>query len=319
MRHGVTASTYQIDSASGLSLDPLALAAPSSGFINDDGNHRDVDTFVTSPGHNVSPNQALGGILDVTATQDQHIHIWSPNLSPSNRGFQQQAVSTPNNGCNNEWNLDASFAPPAWDPASQGFAQSLSHVTPGFGQRFIPTLDSADYLSVYSNAVANGQPDPALQLSEFDIYDDFGAMPNSFVHPTSFTQWDDLTAIDPQETMASFNQLPLPTTTDIPAAPALPTYGTDMLTALTVPLPSLPIARRVVPQRSNGNTNAHTCNFTGCGKVFTRPGDLARHRKHHGVPQHPCLIDGCNRRLSKAFYRADKLRDHQRKKHRMAI
>ncbi|KAH6705246.1 hypothetical protein BKA61DRAFT_739664 [Leptodontidium sp. MPI-SDFR-AT-0119] len=307
---------YQTDSASSLSLDPWALAAPSSGFINGDGNHRDVDSFVTSPNHNAHPNQALAGTLDVTVIRDQHIPIWSPNLSPSNRGFQQQAVGTPNNGWNNEWNLDVSVAPPTWDPASHGFAQSLSHVTSGFGQCFITTLNSADYPPVYSNAIGNGQPDPTLQLPGFGVYNDFVDMPNSFANYTSFTQWDESTAIDPQETMASFNQLPLPTTTGMPAALALPTHATSMFTAPAVPRP---IARRVVPRRSNVNTNAHTCDSAGCGKIFTRPGDLARHRQQHGVPQHPCLIHGCNRRRSRAFYRADKLRDHQRKKHGIAI
>jgi hypothetical protein len=188
----------------------------------------------------------------------------------------QQAVSTPSNGSNNEWKV--SFVPPAWDPASQGFAQSLSHMTPGFDQPFIPNLDSADYLSVYSNAVANGQPDPALQLSGFSVNNDFSVIPNSFANPTSFTQWDDLTAIDLQETMASFNQLPFPTTVDIPAAPELSTYAPNMFTAPTAPLP---IARGAVSRRSNGNTNAYTCSFTGCGKVFARLGDLARHRKQY--------------------------------------
>ena len=189
-------------------------------------------------------------------------------------------------------------------------------MTPSFGQRFIPALSSADYPPVYSNAIANGQPDLTLQLSDFGVYNDFGVMPNGFANPTSFTHWDDLTAINPQETMASFNQLPLPATTGAPVAPTLPTHGTSMF---TTPAATRPIARRVVSRRSNVNTNAHTCDYTGCGKIFARPGDLARHTQQHGVPQHPCLIHGCNRRHSRAFYRADKLRDHQRKKHGIAI
>jgi hypothetical protein len=297
-------------------LEPWALAAPSSGFISGDGNHRDIDSFVTSRSHNASPNQALAGTLNATTTRDQHILIWSPNLSPSNRGFQQEAVSTANNGWNNEWNPDVSFAPPAWDPDSERFAQSLSHVTPGFGQSFIPALSSADYPPLYSNAIANGQPDSTLQLPGFNVYNDFGVMPNGFANPTSFVQWDDLTIIDPQETMASFNQLPLPTTTDIPTAPALPSHATSMFTAPAMPRPT---ARRMTPRRSNGITNAHTCDYAGCGKIFARPGDLARHRLQHGVPQYPCLIHGCNRCHSKGFYRADKLRDHQRKKHGVVI
>lgn len=297
-------------------MDSWAVAGPSSGFINGDGNHRDVDSFVTSPSHNASPNQALAGTLGATVTRDQHIPIWSLDLSPSNRGFQQQqVVGIPNNGWNNEWNLDVP-PPPAWNSASQGFAQSLSHVTSGFGQYFIPTSNSVDNLSVYSNAMANGQPDPILQLPDLGVYNDSVAMPNSFANSASFTQWDNSTAIDPQETMASFNQFPLPTTTGMPAAMALPTYATSMFTAPTVPLP---VAGTVVPRRSIVNTNAPTCDFAGCGKIFSRPDVLARHRQKHGIPQYPCLIHGCNRRRSKAFYRADKLRDHQRKRHGMAI
>jgi hypothetical protein len=270
-----------------LGCGPWASAAPSSGFINVDGNHPDVDSFVTSPNHNASPNQALAGTLDAIATRDQHTLLWSS--------------STANNGWNNEWNPDVSIAPPARDPASHGLAQSL--VTPGLGQPFTPTLGLADK---YSNAIENGQPDPTVQ---FLVYNDFGVMRNSFVNPTSYTQYDDF---DFQETMASFNQLPLPTTTNMPAAPALPTHATNMFTAPAVPRP---IARGVTSRRSNANTNAHICGHAGCGKRFARPGDLARHSKQHDVPQHPCDIPGCNRHGLRAFYRADKLLDHQRKKH----
>ncbi|PMD58521.1 uncharacterized protein K444DRAFT_531864 [Hyaloscypha bicolor E] len=85
-----------------------------------------------------------------------------------------------------------------------------------------------------------------------------------------------------------------------------------MFTAPAVPRP---IARGVTSRRSNVDTNAHTCGYAGCGKMFARPGDLARHSKQHGIPQHPCDIPGCNRHGARAFYRADKLLDHQRKKH----
>jgi hypothetical protein len=316
-QHGIAASNDQIDLASSPPLEPWDLAAPSSDFINANGNHRDADSFVTSPSHNASPNQALAGTLDATATRDQHIPIWSPNLSSSNHGSQQQAVSTANNGWNNGWNPDVSIAPPAWDPASQGLAQSLSHVTPDFGQRFIPASSSVDYPPVHSNAIANGQPDPTLQRPDSGVYTDFGVVPNNFANFNSLTQWADLPAIDPQPTMTSFNnQLPFPTTTSMPAAPALPTHATSIFTAPALPHP---IARRVTSRRSNVNTNPHTCNYPGCGEIITRLGDLTRHRQKHGVPQHPCIVHGCSRRGPRAFYRTDKLRDHQRKKHRMAI
>ncbi|KAN0120197.1 hypothetical protein V8E51_002405 [Hyaloscypha variabilis] len=80
---------------------------PELGFEGDTG----VSTFPlhyptcpwsqskqTSPSHNTSPNQPLAGILGATATRDQHNPIWSPNLSPSNHGSQQQAVSTAYDG-----------------------------------------------------------------------------------------------------------------------------------------------------------------------------------------------------------------------------
>jgi hypothetical protein len=234
-------------------------------------------------------------------------------LSPSNRGFQQQAVSTVDNG----WNLDVPIAPPGWDPASQEwFAQGPSHVTQGFDQSFTPSLNSVDYPLVHSNAVVNCQPDPSLPLPDFDVYDDFAHVPYDFTDLDSSTPWDDLTALNPQETMTSFNQLPLEATMSMPATPALPIYATGMFTAPAVPRP---IAKRIAARRSNLNTNPHACEYPGCGKILARRGDLVRHRQQHGVPQHPCLVHGCNRRGSLAFYRPDKLREHQRKKHMMAI
>jgi hypothetical protein len=274
---------------------------------------------------NAPPNHAFAGTLHATPARDQHFRIWTPKLLPINLGFQQQAVSIANDGWNNEWNSNVSFAPPALDSAFQS-AQSLSYITPGFGQNFIPDLSSADYPPVYSNTIENGQLDPTVQFPDFDVYNEFGdynafgvynhfnAVPDTPVYPPPLTQWewDDLTAIDPQESMESFNPLLLPTTTSMPAAPALPTHATNTLTVPTAPRP---IARTAASRRSAASTNAYTCSYAGCGKMFTRPGDLARHTQQHGVPQHPCLIHRCNRRGDNAFYRADKLRDHQRRKH----
>ncbi|KAH8752422.1 hypothetical protein F5882DRAFT_60670 [Hyaloscypha sp. PMI_1271] len=153
-----------------------------------------------------------------------------------------------------------------------------------------------------------------MQFPDVGASNGFGFTPNGsgngFGNSTSYAQWDDLTAINSQETMTGFNQLFLPTTTSMPAAPALPTHATNTPAAPAMPRP---IARRVTSRRSNVNTNAHICSY--CGKMFARPGDLARHSKQHGVPQHPCDISGCNRHGLRAFYRADKLLEHQRKKH----
>jgi hypothetical protein len=262
--------------------------------------------------------------IDATASQDRNIPIWSPT----------------SNGWNKEWNLDASFAPLANDSVPQDFAQNLSHVTPTLEQNFT-AWSSADYPPVYPNAIESGPLDSTFQLPDFGTYNDFGLMPaNNFVNitpytqwndlttldpqenvanfnqlippATPYTQWDDLTAIDPQDNMASFNQGLLPTTTSTPKTPVLPANGTNMSTAFEVPRHN---AGAVRSRRSNINTAAHTCGYTGCGKVFTRPGDLARHNLQHGLPQHPCLVRGCNRRGPRAFYRTDKLVEHQRKRH----
>jgi hypothetical protein len=292
-------------------LDPWGLAAPTFSLTRASGNPRHVNSFVTSPSNSAFSNPTLAGILDA----DLHIPIWSPNVSLSNGGFQQQAVNTANNG----WNLDVSIALPAWNPVYQGVSQSLSHATQGFGSPFVPTLSSVDYSLVDSNAIPNDHPDPTLQFADFGVNNNFAVLPNDFANFNPLTHWNDLTTIDsqvPQSTMTSFNPIPLPTIPNIPAAPALPTNDTSMSAAPAVPRA---IAKRVASRRSSVNTNPHTCDYPGCGNIFNRPGDLVRHKQQHGVPQHPCLVHGCTRRGSRAFYRADKLRDHQRKKHRMAV
>jgi len=288
-------------------LNPWQPADSGFDFNNADGNHYDVNSLAPYSGHNASLDQSLVGIIGATATQDQHIHSWSPNLSPSNYGSQQQAISTAYDG----WHSDVTIAPSAWDPASQGFAQNLSYVTPSFDQRFIPALGSINYPSVHFTASANFQPGPNPQLPDFGVHNYFRVVDNGSTSFNSITQQVDFT--DPQGIMTNFNELVFPTTA---TTPALSTDTTDMLTAPELPRST---ARRVASRHPNGNANLYTCNHLGCGKIFTRPSDLARHGQQHGVPQHPCLVQGCNRRGLRAFPRADKLRDHQRKKHRMAI
>jgi hypothetical protein len=288
-------------------LSPCDLAPPTAGFINVDRNHRYIDSFVPSPSNNTFPNPALARIVDVITPQDEHIHIWSTNLSTNDGGLQQQTVRIANNG----WNPDVSIAPSPWDLDSQGFDQSLNDLTTGFGRHFTPALSELDF----PPTIIDDQPDPTFQTPDFGVYSNDVVIPNDFVTVNS-SQWDDLTAMDTQPTMTSFNQLSLPTISNMPAPQALPTNATSMFVATAAPRP---IARRVASRHSNVNTNTHTCDYPGCGHIFGRMGDFVRHRKQHGVPQHPCLVHGCNRRGSRAFYRADKLRDHQRKKHRMNV
>jgi hypothetical protein len=68
--YGIIVSNYQIDSASSLSLDSWVLVVPNFGFINNNKNYRGVDSFVTSPNHNASLNQAFTGTLDAIVIRD---------------------------------------------------------------------------------------------------------------------------------------------------------------------------------------------------------------------------------------------------------
>lgn len=59
----------------------------------------------------------------------------------------------------------------------------------------------------------------------------------------------------------------------------------------------------------------HQCDF--CSTSFVRAGDRDRHRRTH-FPEnrlHHCHENGCSRNGANAFFRRDKLRDHQRKVH----
>lgn len=56
------------------------------------------------------------------------------------------------------------------------------------------------------------------------------------------------------------------------------------------------------------NAKPHSCRY-GCGKSFTRKGDMKRHARAHGPSTLWCDVDGC----TKGFTRKDKLKEHQRK------
>ena len=68
------------------------------------------------------------------------------------------------------------------------------------------------------------------------------------------------------------------------------------------------------------NGNRFMCSHPGCNKTFSRIGDRRRHlEKQHGPPQHSCSSRNCNKKGLNGFRRPDKLRDHQRKVHGMAV
>ncbi|KAH6718838.1 hypothetical protein BKA61DRAFT_570893 [Leptodontidium sp. MPI-SDFR-AT-0119] len=198
----------------------------------------------------------------------------------------------------------------AQNPASQGdFPQSRGYTTQGFDQHDISAVSPTDYPHGHVLAFENSHLDSTLQFPDFGGYDGFADF-------ASQTPWNNLMTTNPQETTTSFNDLLVPTNTDMSSGQSLPAHTTGIVSA---PLVALPIPRGLASPPPNVNTKSHTCDYAGCGKRFVRRGDLVRHRNRHGVPQYPCDVNGCNRHHDRAFFRLDKLRDHKRKRHGMNL
>jgi hypothetical protein len=198
----------------------------------------------------------------------------------------------------------------------QRYPQSLDHITasgdhnnPTFihpprlsNNRFPPTTNAIAEYNLQLDSLQLG----GLQLdgSQFDglQFDDFGGLNpiDDFIGhdlidnftPTSTNAFElnYSASSDIQPSATAFADLPAPTTSITTAADS-----------------------------ANANTNLYRCDYTGCTTTFVRAGDLLRHTKKHFPGEHPCLVDNCDRKGDKAFYRLDKLRDHQRQKHRMAV
>lgn len=68
---------------------------------------------------------------------------------------------------------------------------------------------------------------------------------------------------------------------------------------------------------SGGRVNGerHACTYLGCPATFTRFSDLRRHAQMHSPARLQCHFENCDKR----FYRVDKLREHLRRKHEMAV
>lgn len=68
---------------------------------------------------------------------------------------------------------------------------------------------------------------------------------------------------------------------------------------------------------SGGRVNGerHACTYLGCPATFTRCSDLRRHAQMHSPARLQCHFENCDKR----FYRVDKLREHLRRKHEMAV
>ena len=304
----------------------------SSDQIHLDWNCCDTNSGFANSGHHAFANQPDPTGVCATASQI-HTHGWSPNLSSPSLGSQQQALDT----VYNEGTTNITIASPVSQLDSQWFPQSPDFATPSFIEPYFPSLGSVnDDVNSYANTYA--QPDQAYQfannvdapnvvgVTNFDVawtdttnfepsneWLDYPAFEpqvdmNSYVANLdvapmgttrfgSSNQWSTFTNFEPQLDNTSF--ISLPNTTYMSSPPVLPTPATV----------DVPAAATFV------NTNPNTCNFPGCGKVFGRAADLARHGRKHVDHQHPCPVNGC----SKTFYRTDKLRDHQRKGHKMSV
>lgn len=316
------------------------LAALNSDIIDADEIHPDVNSLATSPSHDTVLNPPLSGILDAPAIRDQNVLIWSPVT-------QRHAVNTAYSHYGNGWNTASFTAPPAREPISQEFAPRPGSVTQGFGQSFnsapslfnyplvpanatainqpdhflqLPNSGVNNGFGAMTSAVTNGQPDAFFQLRDNGVYNNFGAVPNGSIDLNSFAQGNDVTVINSHPAVPIFNELSFPAIPGMSNTLAWPAHDATMLTAHDVqPVVRPLVASRVASRNSNVNTAPYICDYSGCGEPFRRRGDFLRHKQKHDIPHLPCPVQGCIRRGSRAFYRIDKLRDHLRNKHRMAV
>jgi hypothetical protein len=202
-------------------------------------------------------------------------------------------------------NTSAPYAP--WDSAAGGLSTISASSNYAANAPWDPAAGGLSTISASSSYAANAPWDLAA-----------GGMPPITASNTyaANTSWDNIPANrNYQLTTTSFDQLLFPLAGDIPILAASNTNANSMFNGAAVTFP----AGGLAPRRSNIHTNPQTCNYPGCGKVTARQADFARHRLQHGTPHHSCLVHACNRRGPKAFYRADRLRDHQRKKHGMVF
>lgn len=70
---------------------------------------------------------------------------------------------------------------------------------------------------------------------------------------------------------------------------------------------------------SSVNTSPDRLSCPECFKTFGRAGDLKRHQGMHLPRKYHCRQQGCKRNGGKGFYRRDKLRAHQKKRHGMHL
>jgi hypothetical protein len=261
----------------------------------------DCDYHVTHPTPDAFGHPPIPGQNDATATRSQLVSIDSYALNKPD--LQHQNANDANDRQSN-----AVINLPSLRSAYQPVAQNASQIAADrdyFNRSGISSLTFDNFAFARSDSIADGQFDTTLQLPDlssnidvglsngFDGFNGFGG-PNSFNNSTAFfataSELNGFANTNTQKAVIDFAKVPIP-------------FSSSTL----------------APSATNAQTNRFECDHSGCTATFSRAGDLVRHNKKHGIPEYPCLVNNCDRKGDKAFYRPDKLRDHQRMKHKMAV
>jgi hypothetical protein len=239
------------------------------------------DFRFAQPGPNNFCCQTSLSQCDLTLTG----HLLPSICAPNGHSFQQQDAIT-----DNIHQINTAFGSRCPSSAYQQASQCFAHITADrdyLNYHIIPPLTFNDRAVSYSNVPTFEQLDGTLHLSEFSSSNYLAGSIDSSI---TQSQSQSSASTDDQLTATNFTKLPVPISS-ITTAPA----STDI------------------------NISRFKCDHPDCTKTFARSGDLRRHSKKHGTPEYPCLINGCDRIGDKAFYRSDKLHDHQRKIHQMKV
>lgn len=261
----------------------------------------------TDPESVLSHLQQLG--TNVPASAAEHDGPRSVNCAHS----PESPPLTSSNKLNDDDEVDLDISSTLCTPSVERRAQKpndIAHVHSFTSISTLPeTVDLSQQLSEDNNdwasdtALGNLLEDPEL----FSMFSN-----DNLGHENSITGTEnDLlfsTSSSTAMSASSSNQMTNNTT-----APALAS-----LTSLHPPTHVAPQATAALPT-TNNTSNRFNCIHPGCNASFNRHGDLRRHDRVHGPPGYACSVNGCARRGMNAFYRRDKLLDHQRRKHGMAV
>ncbi|KAI9741059.1 MAG: hypothetical protein M1834_002772 [Cirrosporium novae-zelandiae] len=161
-----------------------------------------------------------------------------------------------------------------------------------------PLHHAFDHFNNSGTAMMNLSPPPSVEQNQLSMMETGIGFPNSVVPNPNASQY-------PPQRHYSFGQ-------STPNPAYQPTTSSPSLAYSNSPHPH--------PQpQSNSLPNSLNC--PNCDQTFTRPADLSRHSGIHDPSRRvfSCLISGCPHTGSRAFYRRDKLLDHQRKKHNLWV